>query len=264
MCTRSGDRETTLHLFFHCRFAQEVWLQVPWESTFDSSLSTSFVDELTSASRRRLLLPTGITINIFPWIIWFLWISRNQLTFERRKSTPSETVSKALRAALEWEHAQPPVAATIHRNHRLSQPIDLSPSTMICNTDGAWRVESRQAGTGWIFTSPTGAITRGGKSHLNVSSALMAEALAVRDALMHASALGFTSIWLRSDAQALTKAINSNQGPTELHGVLSDIASISSSSFDFCSFSFVSREMNGPADLIAKAHLVLANSSAVH
>ncbi|XP_018454182.1 uncharacterized protein LOC108825386 [Raphanus sativus] len=171
--------------------------------------------------------------------------------------------TKALRAALEWEQAQPTIFPTIQRGKHLSPPTAPQPNTILCNTDGAWKAESRQAGTGWIFTTPTGAITRDGKAHHNVSSALMAEALAVRDALMHASALGFTSIWLRSDAQALTKAILSNQGPTELHGILSDIASISSS-FDFCVFSSVSRVLNGPADQIAKAHLVLANVSAAH
>ncbi|WZY79273.1 hypothetical protein YC2023_025657 [Brassica napus] len=92
----------------------------------------------------------------------------------------------------------------------------------------------------------------------------MVEALAVRGALIHAHSMGITSIWLRSDAQALTTAINSNRGSTELYGVLSDVASISAS-FDFCVFSYVPRATNGPADSLAKVHLasVSVNSLAV-
>ncbi|KAF3591816.1 hypothetical protein DY000_02022958 [Brassica cretica] len=91
----------------------------------------------------------------------------------------------------------------------------------------------------------------------------MAEVLAIRDALLHASSIGITSIWLRSDAQALITAISTNQGPTELYGVLSDIASLSSS-FVFCKFSFYPISSNGSADSVAKAHLFSVNSSIAH
>ncbi|KAF3582122.1 hypothetical protein DY000_02028994 [Brassica cretica] len=84
----------------------------------------------------------------------------------------------------------------------------------------------------------------------------MAEALAVREALLHASSLGFTKIWLRSDSQVLMRAINQKRGPTGLFGVLPDIVSLSSS-FKFCRFTFFSRDLNGLADSIAKAQLCI-------
>ena len=61
----------------------------------------------------------------------------------------------------------------------------------------------------------------------------MAEALAIRETLFHATSLDFTSIWLRSDDQALIKSISMKQEPTELYGVFSDIDSLSSS-FLYC------------------------------
>ncbi|XP_056856820.1 uncharacterized protein LOC130506206 [Raphanus sativus] len=244
VCPQCGQRETTLHLFFQCAFAQEVWLQTPWESTFDSSQVSSVVDEHAISMKRRLLPPTGVTINIFPWILWFIWLSRNQLTFENRKSSAADTTCKAIQAAQEWEKAQPIV--TPRPIHLPPTPSlqDLPEHTIICNTDGAWRSDSLAAGIGWILKDATGEIDRGGRSFLFVSSAQMAEALAIRDALIHASTLGYTSIWLRSDAQALITAIRANRRPTELYGVLSDIASLSSS-FSLCVFSFCPRSSNG-------------------
>ena len=66
VCARCGDKETTMHLFLHCIFVQELWRGVPWDSTLDSSQSSSFVEELTLSNSRRNLPPTGVTINLFP------------------------------------------------------------------------------------------------------------------------------------------------------------------------------------------------------
>ena len=84
-----------------------------------------------------------------------------------------------------------------------------------------------------------------------VSSALMAEALAIREALRHAHSLGYSKIWLRSDSETLIRALESITQPMILFEVLSDIDSLSFL-FDFCFFSFIPRSQNGLADNLAK------------
>lgn len=92
-----------------------------------------------------------------------------------------------------------------------------------------------------MFIDVTGStINKGSRFQTHVSSACMAEALAVRDALIHASTLGFTKIWLRSNAQELVRAIKAHGKSFELQGVLSYI-SLLSSSFLFLRLSYVSR-----------------------
>ncbi|XP_009103820.1 uncharacterized protein LOC103829885 [Brassica rapa] len=161
----------------------------------------------------------------------------------------------------EWELAQSPTAPTLSKSlsksHPPPQSMDLSDTTILCNTDGAWKADSVVAGSGWVFRDKHQEVGRGGRSHHHVASPLLAEALAIRDALLHAFSLGFTSIWLRSDAQALVTAITTKRRPTELYGVLSDIDSISSL-FSVCRFSFCPRASNGLADTLAKAHLCIA------
>ncbi|KAF3526373.1 hypothetical protein F2Q69_00050752 [Brassica cretica] len=97
----------------------------------------------------------------------------------------------------------------------------------------------------------------------HISSACMAEALAIRHAFIHAMDLNITHIWLRSDSQVLIRALSSGRRPIDLHGVLSDIFSISSSCFVSCRFSFISRDLNGPADSYAKACLFSGPSSCI-
>lgn len=106
-----------------------------------------------------------------------------------------------------------------------------------------------------MFFYPTGMeINRGSSRQSYVSSACMADALAVREALLHASSLRYTMIWFRSDSQVLMREINQKRGPTELFEVLSDIVSLASS-FIFCRFTFFFKACNGLADSIAKAQL---------
>jgi len=162
---------------------------------------------------------------------------------------------KAIKAARKWEASQLAPQKALKLNLRSTPEKELPPNTITCNTDAAWIASSTKAGFGWIFfDSSDMEINRGSSNQLHVSSACMAEALAVREALLHASSLGFTKIWLRSVSQVLIREINQKRGPTELFGVLSDIVSLSSS-FQFCCFSFLPRDLNGLADSIAKAQL---------
>lgn len=92
ICVRCGAPETLLHVLFLCPYATEVWKLSPWTSSFNSSQSSSFQEELQTSHRRINLPPVGIVSNIFPWICWCLWLSRNQLIFESK--TLSQTRSK--------------------------------------------------------------------------------------------------------------------------------------------------------------------------
>ncbi|KAF2587907.1 hypothetical protein F2Q70_00040821 [Brassica cretica] len=254
-CCRCGAIETTDHLLFQCRFARDLWSLGPWETPFDSSSCDSLSANLLASLHWRNLPPIGISINIFPWICWIIWVERNRLLFEKRISTPEEALIKAIKAAREWEAAQLAPQKALKLNLRSTPEKELPPNTITCNTDAAWIASSIKAGFGWIFfDSSDMEIHRGSSNQLHVSSACMAEALAVREALLHASSLGFTKIWLRSVSQVLIREINQKRGPTELFGVLSDIISLSSS-FQFCCFSFLPRDLNGLADSIAKPQL---------
>lgn len=87
----------------------------------------------------------------------------------------------------------------------------------------------------------------------------MAEALAVREALLQAKALHLPNICLKSDNQVLIKALNSNQHPVELYGINLDIENLSSS-FSTIVFTYVPRIFNSAADALAKSALYASNS----
>lgn len=92
-----------------------------------------------------------------------------------------------------------------------------------------------------------------------MASPLMAEALAVREALLQAKALHLTNIFLKSDNQVLIKALSSKQHPVELYGINLDIGNLSLS-FTAISFAHVPRSLNSTADALAKSALYSLNS----
>ena len=170
--------------------------------------------------------PTGSSANLFPWICWGLWINRNLHTFENKQNTPLEVISKVIAFLREWETAQTSIAQ-LPSNPPPQLPSQISsPSTIICNTDAAWCKETREAGMAWIFTSQGGReINRGCAHQPHVSSLLMAEALAVREALEHAN-----TIWLRSDCKGLFKPsprIKDLWSSTELFPTLNRLSPLS-------------------------------------
>ena len=95
-----------------------------------------------------------------------------------------------------------------------------------------------------------------------VTSPLTAEGLALREAVQSCVNLGLKTVAFEADSAQLIKAVNMEECPTELCGVLSDILSYVSA-FDFLSFSWIPRERNFLADSLAKNALNVADTMVV-
>uniref|UniRef100_A0A0D3D375 RNase H type-1 domain-containing protein n=1 Tax=Brassica oleracea var. oleracea TaxID=109376 RepID=A0A0D3D375_BRAOL len=125
--------------------------------------------------------------------------------------------------------------------------------------DAARRPQDRTAGCRWIsYDSRFGETIQGTSTELFVTSPLMAEALAVREALLQARDFHLSNICLKSDNHVLIKALISKQHPVELYGINLDIENLSSS-FSSTSFSYVPRSLNSAADALAKSALYHAH-----
>lgn len=236
----------------HCRYAQDLWKLGPWNDPFDPNLVVSIKALIVGLQSRKNLSPYGISINLLPWLFWSIWCSRNQLLFLNRLTYLS---IKLLLLAREWEKAQSSSSGRSISHQILSLlPSEITISIRY-NTCAAWRSDSSTASISWIFASPSSSeLNQGSMIQLHVSSPLLAEALALREALLQATSLNITDIWIRSNSQALVREFNRKRGPSELHRTPMDIIGLSSS-FVLCFLSFVSRNFNGPANVLAKSCL---------
>lgn len=165
------------------------------------------------------------------------------------------TVANATSSAREWLQAQKIGAPMSHPTMREPKMPPIQSDVTLCNTDAAWIASTQRAGLGWHFNTPEEDINReGSRAMENVSSPLMVEALAMREAVLEAKRSPILKFWFRTDSQELARAIYSKTYPVELFGVLMDIEYLSSF---FSSFfvSFVGREHNAIADSLAKSAL---------
>lgn len=186
-CHHYGEPKTTDHVFLHCTFTRQIWSSHIWASRFDPTECVSFTEAFLCSTEAPNLPPLGVAVNLFPWICWGIWTARNFYVFENRISMPVEIISKSIRTAREWSLAQStPTSAPSTHHHHMPLPISTSPS-VVCFTDAAWQAGSNRAGCGWILKDHRDeCLQQGTRTFNHTSLPLMAEALAVRSALLNA------------------------------------------------------------------------------
>lgn len=201
------------------------------------------------------LPPVGIPGEDLPsWICWNLWKTRNKLIFNDKSFSYTETILKAITDCKEWREAQPGKSLKIQ-----SPPTPmarLKEGTIICRSDAAWKENSKSARLGWIFLrNRTEVITNHISASPFVNSPLVVEVMAMRAAIAEAWNAGFKDLLVESDSKTLIRAIKEKIWIPEIYGILVDITLIAYR-FDSIAFNFISRDFNGPTDLLAKKTLM--------
>ena len=255
-CKRCGEAESINHLFFHCEFARKVWLNAPFSTAPDFSGLLDLAGMWTDLCSITCLPPSGITAgSLAPWILWSIWKERNKFVFEGISASAESTLSKAIGLAREWIN-EPNLKPT---PSGLVEPINHPPppNTVTIRSDAAWKGQGNRAGVGCFRIAPSG--TRSISSCIPfVASTIMAEGLALLEAVKMGICDNLKAIRFESDSSQLIKAVNSGDCIPELYGVVSDILSLISV-FDFVSFTWIPREFNIQADRLAKAALAVTD-----
>lgn len=252
-CPRCGTPESIDHLFLHCQFAKDVWQAAPFTTTFEYSGLIDLQDVWLNLCGRNCLPPTGLaTGHLAPWILWHLWCARNQLVFEGKSMSAEETLTKAVTTAKEWTNSQEKDKQ--RQTYKTPARVPDLQNRTVVNSDAAWRATTGTAGLGWTLRNEEGSHSfTAGAQH--VGSVLIAEGLALKKALSSCKDRGIKRIHCFSDSAQLMKAVNGGEFYLELYGIISDVFAISCC-FDEISFSWISREKNKEADLLAKHCLV--------
>lgn len=222
-CANCGGFEDDLHVFLHCSVADHVWNLAPLGSR-PSSYLPSVADLLIELPKLTVLPPVGLLIPLWPWILWNLWKFQNKLCFNKRKFSAMEIVVKAITDAKEWQAAQlaePVIRLETVQNRGPSLVTTMfPPDTLVCNVDAAWDSKSGNCGLGCVFSGclPMGMTGTLSMSRSHISSALLAEAIAIHTAVMHAASSNVKSLMILSDSQSLVKLIKEGGSRPALFG----------------------------------------------
>lgn len=182
-----------------------------------------------NSEKMTSLPPVGVSVPLWPWILWDLWKARNKLYFDAHSFTGLEVLQKSIKDAKEWQEAQrheakiSPPPQPQARNAHIGSEVSLITGPT-CHVDAAWNSTSGICGIGGIFSRPIHPplpIIR--SSRRFISSALMAECLAVRSAVMKAASSNIKSLTVFSDSQALVKLLKAKESKPQLFGMMGDI-----------------------------------------
>ncbi|KAH0899909.1 hypothetical protein HID58_049477, partial [Brassica napus] len=163
-----------------------------------------------------------------------------------------DVISNAVSDAREWEGANAKKSKKKGNKAPLSKRL---PSVPSCWIDGAWQETSKEGGMGWIIKTAAGEVLcRGSSNRSHVCSALMAEALALREALKKAQELNLQSLQVFSDSQVLVSNLDAWMDLNEIAGVLQNVKSLATL---LCPLSvvFIPHVENSQADTLAKSSL---------
>ncbi|KAH0924512.1 hypothetical protein HID58_016768 [Brassica napus] len=266
VCQRCGARETELHVLLQCPFAEKVWDLVPCLHKPVTSVINS-VSALLQCCRKMISLPPlGLgDIPLYPWVLWVLWTNRNKLLFENKQFSEENSVLKAIQDARAWKAAQTCIEKISLPHHvvpavNVNVPVTNS-YTWSVYSDAAWNPSTGNCGLGWYLQDAEKVHTDCFSSHRRfVSSALVAEALAVKAAFMAATSSHVSSLNVFSDSKVLISLLKSQTQDVALKGVLHDIF-IMAQTFQSISFHFIPRLTNVVADSLAKSALYSLHSS---
>lgn len=251
-CKRCGSSESINHLLFHCPFAREVWRVSPLDGSFEVSGLTDLRADWTDIHQQICLPPTGLTTTpLVPWIMWSLWKARNKYVFENFAGNPADSLSQAIVAAKEWSEAQ------ARKEKRPQGPPHETPPqvTTVVRSDASWLEISKVAGLSWVVTHQ-GMKTMGQRGTSFTSSALIAEGMALREAVEACRNLGVREAQFESDSRQLINAIISDQPVLEIYGIVEDILRLALE-FETIVFVWIPRMRNAEADMYAKQALSL-------
>ncbi|KAL9816384.1 putative ribonuclease H domain, reverse transcriptase zinc-binding domain-containing protein [Arabidopsis thaliana] len=253
-CKRCCSADETLdHLFFTCHHAQAIWKSSPlsYAGFFHNHLSfdDKFMLVLQCCNNGRL---DDITRQIPLWILWRIWKSRNLLVYQRRGSSWSDDVQKAITDAYEWIPTQSESTTRAPSGHTRCGWKKPNHGFMKCNYDCSYRQGGVETNVGWIIRNKTGTFVMAAQSKgRQCNSALEAEFQGLLMAMQHTWFRGYKKIIFEGDNRSVAECVNGKARSFELHNLIRDIQ-YWQKKFIQAKVTWVPRMCNKVADCLAK------------
>ncbi|KAG7563755.1 Endonuclease/exonuclease/phosphatase superfamily [Arabidopsis suecica] len=263
-CLFCGEtKESVAHIFFCCRVAREIWelspINIDTDQFTDNHSLLDYIQAILSSASHQ-----ESTNHIFPFIGWRIWKARNDLLFNNKRWAIPHIIHQALTDLRIWTESQ---KALLSPKMQTSQKKKPAPTTfqevlthtpsLCCCTDASWENQESKAGIGWTLHESNGRYLLKGSSSIEPThSALEAEAIALREALLHLKRLNYHNVIFCGDSQSLYGYLEGDArkqscagGSKEIQTYIQDIKKLAHGSYKF---KFIRRTANLLADSLAR------------
>ncbi|CAL1392885.1 unnamed protein product [Linum trigynum] len=186
-------------------------------------------------------------------VLWRIWRSRNWVVFEGKQFGIPALMRQYHQQYQEW------ISLSVGKSQGGPAPpeVEVPHFPMICLWDGATMTASHSAG-GMVVKNHLGDILIAiGFQFAGIEDSLVAEALALREAILWCRDSGFVEVRFEGDAKVLIEKINqANTRDSRVGALLEEIVGAFGSMGGF-SVRFVGRRSNRVAHLVARNALHL-------
>ncbi|XP_010456752.1 PREDICTED: uncharacterized protein LOC104738246 [Camelina sativa] len=251
------EEEDINHAIFLCPPARQAWAlaHVPVRpQLFPTSSVYANVDHFLDP------ISPGSQVQVFPWMMWYIWKTRNTRVFENQAERPDEVARVAEGEALSWQEAQvdvegeefPSTTTGLTPGYRRGLSLPTIFMGQRCYVDGSWKATDVFAGAGWCCISSEGSPPMLGATNFRRSlSPLHAEVKAFIWAMRCMIGHDFRDVAFLTDCSDLVKMVSS---PTDWPAFATYLDDIRIDREEFSSFSliYVSRNANVRADSLAR------------
>ena len=245
--------ESALHALRDCGWAKAVWMQLGVGSTNHGFWMTDLQEWLTwNGKMNRSLIPNHPPWKmIYPFAIWNIWKSKNNVIFNKKNPNPRLAADIT---AQTWEFmycvcSNRGLTRYIVKEVRWEKPPE---GWSKLNTDGSVLGSTGLAGCGGIVRNNQGGWVAGFSRRIGVSNSFVAELWGLRDGLIVCCNLNITSIIVELDAKAIVDIFqNSDYENGVVSPILEDCRQLMGR-FQRIQFKHCFRQANRCADRLAR------------
>ncbi|XP_042501082.1 uncharacterized protein LOC122078943 [Macadamia integrifolia] len=249
------DSQDPNHIFLNCPFSQQIWQTAGLLNSNPSTSVISIIDSLllNSRSNSRTLVLRSASLC---YILWYIWCGYWDYFFEQVPFAPHSILLKAIREAKDLcFHLRHPLP----RQPRLVSWTPPPPFGFLkFNVDGASKGNPGPAGIGGVCRDHNSTFISCFSAGIGQTYAILAEALAIRHALLLATNMRASSIIVESDNLTVIGILigKVNSCPWRISKIIDDCRHLAST-FGSVVFCHSLREANAAADARPLLHFCI-------
>nr|XP_011470238.1 PREDICTED: uncharacterized protein LOC101299129 [Fragaria vesca subsp. vesca] len=252
--------ESIEHLLLQCSWTAGVWFRLPISYKVDPALITTFDDWfygvcglLKQNSRAWEILSCWVS-----FALWNIWKEMCTFLYEHRDPNAWGVIESVKYVVAEFSGiTDHPPQVGVEEKCKMKDGPDMWSAPLglniKINCDGAWDAYSNLARIGVIARNSSGAVINGCAKSCYSSSALHAEAFAVKEGLILAKSMNATTMCIELDYEQLYNAVvkNSSQISWSIYPLLVDIKRLKIGLLS-CMWSLVKRFRNAAGKWLAR------------